>query len=343
MFHVQCPVPQNKNMDHLTPTNCNTFHLDNYSVLTSLKEDTIYVQLKDMVTGMCYEGNFDQEDLRLMLQWSIMYQLVCGCFSKQEGYTVEFCHTPGLVQVRLQANLGGYLPVETALVLKGESPPPPPHTMEEDNPFMERLAQMEQSMEELKQQNQALAKQNHQLQHQHMQLLPMFNNLVNRLSGIEECGVVLYEGCKYGVEPFVKINAETVILPHSAREVYLNRIQYFYRLKKLDIRGNCAFVEPYGGGGGGCGSLKTEDLSSNTLEHLIIQHSNCHISLDGLDRLPSLKKLELNDCPHLQPFVEILQTYPHTIRDIAVTNCQRVNQAALTDYCTQNNIRLSLY
>jgi hypothetical protein len=190
-----------------------------------------------------------------------------------------------------------------------------------------RIMKNEQAAEELQQRND-------QLQHLTQQLLQRVNDLEHRLECVADCGVALYSIRMTNKNnlALAKLNATELTVPAIGTAANLEKIKNFYRLVKLEIQ-NQAIQSS---------SFQAANLSSNTLEHLVLYNCNSPFtSLEGMERIPQLKKLVLLGCNRLQSFVDILKSYSHKIENIHVSRCPEVNLPELATYCTQNNIRLT--
>jgi hypothetical protein len=293
-----------------------TFEIDHYTVSSCLNERTIYLKITDRVAFLCYEGNIDENDLRLSIDLRSSYRLMCNCFSQEEGHEVEFVINSGIMRLVFDACVGGYLTMHAELLL-------PQHVMSNDIQLTVNFLRLEQQLEPLIKQNQ--------------QLLQRVNELEERLEGVADCGVAMYPISaiyNQSLTPTFKLNCSELTLDnHSGQPTYLDKVKNFYRLKKLQLQTGTIHHA----------TLREANLSSTTLEHLVLNGcQNPFTSLDGIDKLPNLQKLEVHNCQQLQPFVDILKSYRHKITEIVVVSCPGVNQVALTTYCTQSNIRLNI-
>lgn len=308
MNRTTTPTPATK----AATTNNHTFEVDHYTVMACLNERTIYLKITDRVAFLCYEGNIDENDLRLSIGLKDSYRLLCNCFAREEGHGVNCVVNSGTLRLVFDAFVGGYLNLHTELLLHEL-------VMSNDSQLTVNFLRLEQQLEPLIKQNQ--------------KLLQRVNDLEQRLEGVADCGVIMYlpqHAHSNNQSPY-QLNAIEISVPNHTG-FYFGKIRNFYRLKKLGFHGANALYHA---------SFREANLSSMTLEHLVLK--TCSImSLEGIDQLPNLKKLELQSCQSLQPFVDILKSYRHKIQEIVVVSCPGVNQVALTTYCTQSNIRLSL-
>lgn len=306
--------------------------MDHYTVMTSLNERSIYLKITDRVAYLCYEGNVDENDLRLSLDLQTSYRLMCNCFRREEGHAVEFVVNSGTMRLVFDACVGGYLKIHTEFLLHEL-------VMSNDSQLTLNFLRLEQQLAPLIKQNRDLLQRVNELEQQlvplvkqNQPLLQRIHDLEQRLESVADCGVMMHsiEAIRHRATPWYKLNLVELSFT-DGHPVYLNKVKNFYLLKKLELH-NGSIQNP---------RLRDTTLTSTTLEHLAVHNCACLSCLDGLDQLPNLTKLELRNCQPMQPFVDILKSYPHKIQEIIVASCPGVNQVALTTYCTQNNIRLT--
>lgn len=311
-----------------------TFRVDDYTVVASLNPESIYVKVTHRTACVCYEASVDQTDLRLPFDLRHVYEFVSGCFSKKEGHTVDFAMSPGILKVRMHAVVGGYLPIETELVLREQE-------RSEEGNLSVTLVRMEQRVAELEKQNQELKEGNERMgqlvtelvtqnQETRERMKQSVTETEQRLVGLEECGVVLifprWEGMNSHAKEFYKLNTTEIVANVFSQ---FGEIESWTRLKKMRIHDAHGADLPPG-------------FSSATLECLILDHGPIS-SLTSINKLPNLKRLELRSCAHIMtPFVDILKTYPHKIEDITVHACHPNFYERLPPYCLKNNIRLTI-
>ena len=113
-------------------------------------------------------------------------------------------------------------------------------------------------------------------------------------------------------------------------EPCLDRICEFYQLEKL-----------------GLNYYRHSTLTlmkNNTLKELKIEcQSEGHLtSIQGIDNIPELEKLEIYNAPGLKNIVDILTNKRHKINTIILANCKAVNVVELQTYCQVNNIKLNI-
>ena len=80
-----------------------SFDFDNYSIVSSLSERTIYIKLIDKTLYMCYESNVDAKELRLSIELNNTYQLITKCFRKEAGYSIVFNVSSGIMKMQFNA------------------------------------------------------------------------------------------------------------------------------------------------------------------------------------------------------------------------------------------------
>jgi hypothetical protein len=95
-----------------------SFEFENYSVISSLNERTIYIKVIDTITFMCYESNIDSKELRLSIELCDSYKLICKCFRLESGYNVIITVNTGIMKLSFVAIVEGYLKINFEIMLR---------------------------------------------------------------------------------------------------------------------------------------------------------------------------------------------------------------------------------
>ena len=129
----------------------------------------------------------------------------------------------------------------------------------------------------------------------------------------------------HGVRTYYKLNTEILVLSGNSWDY--RRINEFFNLKYLEFQS--------------CGDVSLSAIENRTVAHLKIQSCNSLSSLEGINKLPSITKLELISCGSLSNVVAVLSSYKHKIKEIIINGCRSVNQVEMNTDCTQQKIKLT--
>lgn len=282
----------------------NTFEINNYSILCSLNERTIYLKITDKIAFLSYEGNIDMKDFRLSLELCDTYKLVCKCFLQEEDHSVCFTLNSGTLKVTFNATVGGYLKINSEIILREK--------------IMSNDSQLTLNFNKLEQQYINSIKL----------LTDRITHLEKMVENLSNADIVLTDRKTHfhhhGIPWNHKLNISELTLSQNGWEY--SRIKEFYNLKYLLIDNVPEFDI-------------MNKIESKTLEHFEKRHHNIHLT--GIEKLPNLKKIEFRHC-NLNDSFKYLYSYKHNIKEIIFHECAGINQTEITTYCTQNNIKLSL-
>lgn len=187
----------------------NTYEVNQYSVLCSLNERSIYLKITDKIAFLCYEGNFDLKDFRLTLDLKDIYQVLCNCFTKEEGYAFTFTTNSETMKLSFNAVVGGFLRIASELLLREK--------------IMSNDGQLTMNFNRLEQQYLGAIEG---LSYRILQL----ERMVERLSNADVCMHNSVNSLHF------KLNMERIIL--SGNSWNYNRIKEFFNLRYLEINGS---------------------------------------------------------------------------------------------------------
>jgi hypothetical protein len=126
----------------ITGKKTKSFDVDNYSVSLSLNDESIYFQITNRNSFLCYEANVDESNFCFpCFPLNTLYLFVCDCFAFKGGHSVEILLTSGAVKLIMYVTIG-HLHFRTELVLREQERPP-------YSKLSEKLTRMEQRLEEL--------------------------------------------------------------------------------------------------------------------------------------------------------------------------------------------------
>lgn len=287
----------------------NSFEFNNYSILSSLNERTIYIKVIDKITFMCYEHNVDAKELRLCINLNDTYILITKCFQREENHSVNLNINSGVMKMTFSAIVGGYLNIHFEIMLREK-------IMSNDSQLTMNFHRIEQMQQQAIQQL--------------TQRLAQLEDIVEAVSYAEIC--LLQNGIESNRRPtniFYKLNSKNLSL--SGEYLDLLNIKYFYRLEKLEITS--------------CNTAQTafnNKISNKSLKELELNVLPGNFtSVIGLKGFPNLEKLKITTC-HISDLVSVLSSYEHKIKYINIKSCGSINNTELMTYCQKNKITLEL-
>lgn len=286
----------------------NSFEINNYSVLISLNERTIYLKITDQIAFLCYEGNIDSKELRLSIELNNSYELMCKCFAKELDHTVKFTNNSGTMKVIFTAVVGGYLKVNAEIILREK-------VMSNDGQLTMNFTRLEQTQAN------------------------SIRILTDRIVEMEKMIEILSNADVYmfsathnqqhnGNRPYFRLNAIEMTLLSNYWDY--QRICTFPKLNKLTLN-QCTDIT----------TMFNMKIESNSIEELYLLNLSLN-SLIGINKLPNLKTLHITACNNLKDVVKILSEYNHSIIHINIRSCPNINNPEIIAYCQKNNIKLDL-
>ena len=285
-----------------------SFEFENYSIISSLNERTIYIKVIDTITFMCYESNVDSKELRLSIELCDSYKLMCKCFHLESGYNVIITVNTGIMKLSFAAIVEGYLKINFEIMLREK-------VMSNDGQLTLNFNRIEQK------QSQAIQVLT--------QKLAQLEGLVDALSYAEIYMLTTPHNQSHNSNQlYWKMNTTEMTL-HSNYWDY-SKICLLYKLEKLTLTG-CTDIT----------NFKTNKISNKTVKELIFNGlSGLHV-ITGLDSFPQLEKITFTTCP-IKDLVTVLNSYKHKIKHINIKACAQINNTELMTYCQKNNIKLDL-
>ena len=278
----------------------NSFEFNNYSILSSLNERTIYIKVIDRITFMCYEHNVDAKELRLCIDLNDTYILITKCFQREENHSVNLNINSGVMKMTFSAIVEGYLNIHFEIMLQEK-------IMSNDSQLTMNFHRIEQIQQQAIQQL--------------TQRLTQLEDIVEAVSYAEIC--LLKNGVSSDTRAndiLYNLNSKTIILTGGYLD--LLKIKYFYQLEKLEII-SCWSA---------CVAFNNK-ISNKSLKELELTDLNDKVYrnytsfLIGLRGFPNLEKLTITKCPHISDLVSVLSSYKHKINYISIKSCGSINNA----------------
>lgn len=288
--------------------------VQNYSVILSLNERTIYLKLTDQVNFTMYESNLDNKELRLTIELNDAFHMMRNCFDETEGHKVVISVSAGIMRVAFAALVGGYMKMNFEALLKEK--------------IMSNDGQLTTTINRLEQKQQAnmddMAKKYKELEKKIKKLDEIIDAVSNAHIPFNDTPTDHRPGV------FVSINTTEFAFDWN-RHMDIGRIKFLYKLEKLTFANY---------------KVSNFDTWSNAnLRELIIQSADSMKSFSGLcTNLPNLESLYINSAPALTSIVPYLLTQKHKIKKMTFHSCQQItaSQMDLQTYCKERKIELAI-
>jgi hypothetical protein len=286
-----------------------SFEYNNYSIVSSLNERTIYIKVIDKITFMCYESNIDSKELRLSIELSDAYKLMSKCFLSAGGYNVNISVNTGIMKLAFAAVVEGYLKINFEIMLREK-------VMSNDGQLTLNFNRIEQKQ---------------------AQAIQVLTQKLAQLEGLVDA--LSYSEIYMLTTPhFQTHNSHNLYWKINTTEMALNnnywdysKICLFYKLEKLTFN-SCNDIT----------NFTNNKISSKTVKELITNSLTGLSAITGLDGFPQLEKITFTSCNSVRDLVAVLNSYKHKIKHITVKSCGAINNTELMTYCQTNNVKLDL-
>ena len=286
-----------------------SFEFENYSIVSSLNERTIYIKVIDTITFMCYESNIDSKELRLSIELCDSYKLMCKCFRLESGYNVIITVNTGIMKLSFAAVVEGYLKINFEIMLREK-------VMSNDGQLTLNFNRIEQKQA---QSIQVLT-----------QKLAQLEGLVDALSYAEiYMHNMTMPANHLSNQYYYKINTTEITLSSGSWDY--SKICLFYKLEKLTFN-SCNEIT----------NFTNHKISNKAVKELILNSLVGLSAITGLEDFPQLEKITFNSCANVKDIVTVLNSYKHKIKYINSKSCGSINNTELMTYCQKNNIKLDL-
>ena len=286
-----------------------SFEFENYSIISSLNERTIYIKVIDTITFMCYESNIDSKELRLSIELCDSYKLMCKCFRLESGYNVIITVNTGIMKLSFAAVVEGYLKINFEIMLREK-------VMSNDGQLTLNFNRIEQKQA---QSIQVLT-----------QKLAQLEGLVDALSYAEIYMLTTPHTQTHNSHNlYWKMNTTEMTLTGTYWDY--SKICLFYKLEKLTFT-SCNDISTF----------KNSKIANKTVKEIILNSLSGLNAITGLEDFPQLEKITFNSCANVKDIVTVLNSYKHKIKYINSKSCGSINNTELMTYCQKNNIKLDL-
>ncbi len=300
----------------------NTFQFNNYSIVSSLNERTIYIKVTDTVSFYQYEGNVDTKELRLSYDLKQIYTIIEKSFRKESDFNLYITVNSGALKLDFKIKFGGFLDVAFEILLREK--------------IMSNDGQLTLNFNRLEQQLAAGLSKLEKRCDELVSIIEEKDKKINELtSNLSYAHICICHSGNPTPSHFIPINIKEISDFNGSQTTYSWRfdlIERLYQLEKLTIGSINNVI-----------NFENVKLKSNSLTHLTITSADAVFnSLKGLQHIPKLTLLKISRCPSLRDIPTILNSYKHNITQIEISVCPQVNVVEMQTYCQTNNIRLSI-
>lgn len=298
-----------------------------YSIVSSLNDRNIYIKCMDQMNFTSYETNVDQKELRLQFDLADIYNIIMNCFNFEDGYSVNFNISSGLLKLTFNALVGGFLKINFEALLREK-------VLSNDGQLTMNFNKLEQKYDALAKNFDKFIKKYEKTQENNLKLMDAIANAEIILSPHKISG-------NHSISPSLiyKINSKNITIESylgrynsntQFQEPCFDRVCEFYQLEKLELiywRHSNLTV-----------------MKNDTLKELKIQsHNEGYLtSIQGINNFPQLEKLEIHNSAGLTDVVQVLNSYKHKIKTLIFANCKAINVVELQTYCQVNDIKLNI-
>ena len=299
-----------------------TIELNNYSIIVSLNDRTIYYKITDTLSFYQYEGNVDAKELRLSADLADIYKIMINCLKSENGYSVSITSNSGIIKLQFNALVGGFLKMTFDVLLREK-------VMSNDSQLTINFNRLEQKlifgitklMDRCDQLESLVLTKNTEIL-----------DLTNKLSYSQICMCYQAHPSPYH---FIHINIKVLENFNGSQTTdswRFDNVQHLYQLDTLKITYFSV------------SSFVAAQLKSKSLKNLNI---NCvsqgHLtSLQGLNDLPNVENLTITNAPALTNITSVFKSYNCKINYLKIQTCGNVNVVELQTYCQSNNINLEI-
>jgi hypothetical protein len=250
------------------------FTIKNYSILTSFNKTQIYIKMMDSTNHLTYETNLDAGELRLSTTLEDSYKIITNCFAEDAGYKVAISVKSGLMKLKFNALIGGFLKLDFDVLLKEK-------LISNDSQltlFMNQLEQRQETVvETLNKQCIHLAS----LIEAHEKRFVQMESLLNTISSAE---------IDLRMNAFFPINVQTVAIQGDAH-LKTDKLSTLYKLQKI-VFTSFSFID-------------LSSFKNDTLREMSIESAPKITGLKGLEGFPNLEVLSILNTPLLKDFSAI--------------------------------------
>ena len=251
------------------------FEIADYFVTCSLNQRTVFIKLVNKLSYICYEANLDAKEFRLPFDIEQIYKLIAKSFKQQEES--EF---------KIEINSSNALKIlfNVKMIIDSSSP---------DNFLTINFEAL--LREKLMSNDAQLSINYHRIEQKQANDIRILTERISQLEEwvevISNAEICLHNHSQNGTI-FYPVNVRELNLGHNW-VYHWNKIQYFVRLKKLDISS-------------GNGLSNLSGLKNKNVETLSLISCSYLTSFTGLSGFPNLHTLTVFTCANVSELVFIL-------------------------------------
>lgn len=315
---------------------------DNFKIIVSLNQNSVYIRVKDNTTSRQYEGNVDERTVKLQFSLQEIYKLITATFEQQltnedepeeernQDFNVEFVVKTNILELVFNLLLHDIVRINFTVLLKekiisgNEEATLILNGIEEN--FNKEISLLKKKYQEIDEKNKQLMK------------------FIEKVS-FAEISIALYTSDGHGANSVIKlyypINSNILLVKYKEvqagsftfNKFYDDKLNLFYQLKKITFEHYVYF--------------DFTTLSNDSIEELIIKpenggNANNLTSINGITNFPNLKILHLERCINLKDVYISLSSIKHNIKQMTFIGCSNIDQQNLKLYCEQNKIHLQI-
>ena len=316
---------------------------DNFKIIVSLNQNSVYIRVKDNTTSRQYEGNVDERTVKLQFSLQEIYKLIIATFDQQvtneeneveeernQDFNVDFVVKTNVLELVFNLVLHNIVKINFTILLKekiisgNEEATLILNGIEEN--FNKEISLLKKKYQEIDETNKQLMK------------------FIEKVS-FAEISIASYTNHAYGANSISKlyypINSNDLIIKFDINEIgglyrfglfYDEKIKLFYQLKKITFE-HYIYAD-------------FTKLSNDSIEELIIKpnggNANTLTSINGINNFPNLKILHLEQCTNVKDVYISLSNIKHNIKHLTFIGCTNIDQQNLKLYCEQNKIHLQI-
>ena len=295
----------------------NTFKNAQYTITTSLNERAIYIKVANMVSYVCYEGNFDTASFKLPFEIEGVFELVNKCFGNntetpdkdlEKGYRVKMELDNVILKLVFHCVVGGFLNVNFDLRLREK--------------VMSNDAQLTINFQRVEQKQQ-------QAFEQIMKRMVEMERRLEALGNAEIC----FENPSNVVNKTYPIDSKilTITDGNTINANSFKKVKRFYQLEELALI-NCH----------NWGHSAETNISNATVQKLTINNGPAFTNIKFIKNFPSLVELTMTGFAVDASIVTTMRSIKHNIKQLTFQSCPGINTTEMQTYCTQNGIKLNL-
>lgn len=322
---------------------------DNFKIIVSLNQNSVYIRVKDNTTSRQYEGNVDERTVKLQFSLQEIYKLIIATFDQQvtneeneveeernQDFNIDFVVKTNVLELVFNLVLHSIVKINFTILLKekiisgNEEATLILNGIEEN--FNKEITILKNKYKEIDEKNKQLMKFIEKVSFAEISIILYIS------SGHHTNGHYSTTKLYYPInlnELIIKFNInETNSLPSSFNfnKFYDEKLKLFYQMKKITFE---HYFYP-----------DFTTLSNDSIEELIIKpnggNDNALTSINGINNFPNLKILHLEQCTNVKDVYISLSNIKHNIKHLTFIGCTNIDQQNLKLYCEQNKIHLQI-